>query len=168
MRHFAWSKQQFPCGISCFCGMSRPSCLPSCCTLMQNGMSLTSHVTTRSLMYDAKWRLSSLFEDSKTKARHTGIIYSFTVGSKENLNLNIEVLWSWFYALHYKMKGDRFGTVVKVLCYNSEGRWFDCRCCHRKFSLTYSSRSHYDPGVDRASNRNEYQEHFLGVKAAGA
>jgi len=29
-------------------------------------------------------------------------------------------------------------------------------------------RSHYDPGVDSASNRNEYQEHFLGVKAAGA
>jgi len=27
---------------------------------------------------------------------------------------------------------------------------------------------HYCPGVDSASNRNEYQEHFLGVKAAGA
>jgi hypothetical protein len=31
-----------------------------------------------------------------------------------------------------------------------------------------SFRSHYDPGVDSASNRNEYQEHFLGVKVAGA
>ena len=29
-------------------------------------------------------------------------------------------------------------------------------------------RSHYGPGVDSASNRNEYQECFLGVKAAGA
>ena len=28
--------------------------------------------------------------------------------------------------------------------------------------------SHYGPGVDSASNRNKYQEHFLGVKAAGA
>jgi len=28
-------------------------------------------------------------------------------------------------------------------------------------------RSHYGPGVDSASNRNEYQEHSLGVKAAG-
>jgi len=28
--------------------------------------------------------------------------------------------------------------------------------------------SHYDPGVDSASNRNEYQEYFMGVKAAGA
>ena len=31
-----------------------------------------------------------------------------------------------------------------------------------------SFRSDYDPGVDSASNRNEYQEYFLGVKAAGA
>ena len=31
-----------------------------------------------------------------------------------------------------------------------------------------SFRSHYGPGVDSASNRCEYQEHFLGVKAAGA
>jgi hypothetical protein len=27
---------------------------------------------------------------------------------------------------------------------------------------------HYDSVVDSASNRNEYQEYFLGVKAAGA
>ena len=31
-----------------------------------------------------------------------------------------------------------------------------------------SFRSHYGPGVDSASNRNEYQEYFIGVKAAGA
>jgi len=30
-----------------------------------------------------------------------------------------------------------------------------------------SFRSHYGPGVDSASTRNEYQEYFLGVKAAG-
>jgi len=30
-----------------------------------------------------------------------------------------------------------------------------------------SFRSHYGPGYDSASNRNEYQEHFMGVKAAG-
>jgi len=29
-------------------------------------------------------------------------------------------------------------------------------------------RSHYGPGVDSAYDRNEYQEHFMGVKAAGA
>ena len=31
-----------------------------------------------------------------------------------------------------------------------------------------SFRSHYCPGVGSASNRNEFQEHFQGVKAAGA
>jgi len=29
-------------------------------------------------------------------------------------------------------------------------------------------RSHYGPGVDSASNINEYQEYFLRVKVAGA
>ena len=29
-------------------------------------------------------------------------------------------------------------------------------------------KSHCGPGVDSASNRNEYQDYFLGVKAAGA
>jgi len=31
-----------------------------------------------------------------------------------------------------------------------------------------SFRSYYGPGIDSASNRNEHQEYFLGVKAAGA
>ena len=31
---------------------------------------------------------------------------------------------------------DRGGTVVKVLCYNSEGLWFDPSWCHWNFSLT--------------------------------
>jgi len=30
-----------------------------------------------------------------------------------------------------------------------------------------SFRSHYGPGFDSASNRNEYQDNFVGVKAAG-
>jgi len=32
--------------------------------------------------------------------------------------------------------GDCGGTVVKVLCYKTEGRWFDTSWCHWKFSLT--------------------------------
>ena len=67
---------------------------------------------------------------------------------------------------YFPIWGDRGGTVVKVLCYKSEGRWFDPRWCHWHFLLT-SSRSHYGPEVDSASNSNEYQENFLGVNAAG-
>jgi hypothetical protein len=33
---------------------------------------------------------------------------------------------------------------------------------------THTPLCYYGPGIDSASNRNEYQEHFLGVKAAGA
>jgi len=32
--------------------------------------------------------------------------------------------------------GNSSGTVVKVLCYKSEGRWFDPSWCHWNFSLT--------------------------------
>ena len=45
--------------------------------------------------------------------------------------------------------------MVKELCYKSEGHCCDSRCVT-------------GPGVDSASNRNEYQEHFLVVKVAGA
>ena len=73
---------------------------------------------------------------------------------------------------HYEctQSGDR-GRVAQ---------WLRCCATNRKvagsipasvsgfFSDIKSFRSHYGPGVDSASNRNEYQEYFLGVKAAGA
>ena len=45
--------------------------------------------------------------------------------------------------------------LVEALRYKSEGSGFDSRWCHWP---------HYGPGVDSASNRNEYQEYFLGGK----
>ena len=36
----------------------------------------------------------------------------------------------------YILSGDRGSTVVKVLRYKSEGRWFDPSQCHWNFSLT--------------------------------
>ena len=59
-------------------------------------------------------------------------------------------------------------VVVKAVRYKPVGRGFDSRWCHWNYSVTQSFRSHYGPGVDSASNRNEYQVYFLGVKAAGA
>jgi hypothetical protein len=58
--------------------------------------------------------------------------------------------------------------LVEALRYKPEDCGFDSRWYHWNFSLTQSFRLHYDPGVDSASNRNEYQEYFLGVKAASA
>ena len=59
-------------------------------------------------------------------------------------------------------------------------QWLRCCATHRKvagsipacvsgfFIDVKSFRSHYDHGVDSTSNVNEYQEYFLGVKAACA
>ena len=57
--------------------------------------------------------------------------------------------------------------LVEAMRYKPEGRGFISLFCHWKFSLTQSFLPHYGPGVGSASNRNEYQEYFLGVKAAG-
>jgi len=44
-------------------------------------------------------------------------------------------LWKFVSNLisYYELFGDRGSTVVKVLCYKSEGRWFDSRLCHWNF-----------------------------------
>jgi len=59
-------------------------------------------------------------------------------------------------------------------------QWLRCCATNRKvvgsipagvsgfFIDIKSFRSHYGPGVDSTSNRNEYQKYLLGVKAAGA
>ena len=74
-------------------------------------------------------------------------------------------MYIYIYIYMYIYRGS---TVVKVLCYKSQGPWFDSRWCHLNFSLTKSFfRSHYDPGVDSVSNRNEYQEYFVRVQTAG-
>jgi len=56
-------------------------------------------------------------------------------------------------------------------------QWLRCCVTHRMvagsipadvsgfFIDVKSFQSRYSPGVDSASNRNEYQEHFLGVKS---
>ena len=48
--------------------------------------------------------------------------------------------------------------------HKQRGCCFDSRWCHWNFSLPLSFLTHNDPRVDSASNRNEYQEYFLGDK----
>jgi len=73
-------------------------------------------------------------------------------------------------------------VLTFTLLLYSEGtaveQWLRCCATNRKvagsipagvsgfFIDIKSFRSHYGPGVDSASNRNEYQEHFLGVQVA--
>ena len=59
--------------------------------------------------------------------------------------------------------------MVKVLCYQIGRSLFRSQLVvTENFIDIKFFRSHYGPGVDSASNRNEYQDHFLGIKAAGA
>jgi len=70
-------------------------------------------------------------------------------------------------------------SFIRV-CGTAVAQWSRCCATNRKvagsipagvigfFIDVNSFRSHYGPGVDSASNINEYREYFLGVKAAGA
>jgi hypothetical protein len=51
--------------------------------------------------------------------------------------------------------------LAEAICYNLESQWFGSRWCRWNISTSTSFRSHYGPGFDSASNRNEYQEYFL-------
>jgi len=64
--------------------------------------------------------------------------------------------------------GDRGSTVVKDCATNQKVNGSIPAGVSGFFIDIKSFRSHYGPGVDSASNRNEHQENFLGVKAAGA
>jgi hypothetical protein len=56
------------------------------------------------------------------------------------------------------MWGARSNVVGWGIMLQTEGRGFDFRWGHWIFHFTYSFQPHYVPGVDSASNRNEYQE----------
>ena len=60
--------------------------------------------------------------------------------------------------------GHAVAQLIEALRYKPGGRGFDSRWCHWNFSLAQSFQSHYGHGVDSASNRNKYQEYFLGRK----
>jgi len=79
-----------------------------------------------------------------SKKRHTG------TQTPEEINLV------------HSTNADRGGTVVKGAVLQI-GRSL-VRSQLVIFIDIKSFRTHYGPGVDSASNRNEYQEHFLGVK----
>ena len=57
--------------------------------------------------------------------------------------------------------GCAVAQLDEALCYIPEGHGFDPQWRHWNFSLTQSFYPHYDPEVNSASNKNEYQEYFV-------
>jgi len=84
------------------------------------------------------------------------------------VNRELLVIVSVIIHSHLQGAGHLVAQLVEALRHKPEGHGFDSRWCHWSFSLTQYFRQHYGPGTDSASNRNEYQDYFLGVKAAGA
>ena len=85
----------------------------------------------------------------------------------------------------FRPNGRSSSGATNCIQYNKEkgtgvAQWLRCCYTNRKvagsipagvsgfFIDIKSFRSHYGPGDDSASNRNEYQECYLGIKAAGA
>jgi len=63
-----------------------------------------------------------------------------------------------FLSVIYFIRGIRWRSWLR----HCECRGFDSWWCQWNFSFTQSLWQHYGLGVDSASNRNEYQEYFLG------
>ena len=69
-----------------------------------------------------------------------------------------------------------FFLRLQVSVGTAVAQWLRCCATSRKSAGSIpvgvvdikSFRSQYGPGVDSASNRNDYQEHYLRVKVAGA
>jgi len=81
-------------------------------------------------------------------------------------HVNTTLPGAQFYnSIHYNVLwGHAVAQLVVALRYKSEGRGFNSRWRHWNFPFMSSFRPDYGPGVDSASNRNEYQEYFLGGK----
>ena len=73
----------------------------------------------------------------------TYITALYTVINKHNKHDSSTYVWT----------GHAVVQMVEALRYKPEGRWFN------------SFRPHYGPGIDSASNKNEYQE-YQRVKTA--
>ena len=84
------------------------------------------------------------------------------------------------YEYKIRYRSEYLFQVFPMALGTAVAQWLRCCAKNRKvagsitagvsgfFIDVKSFRSHNGPGVDSASNRNEYQEYFLGVKAAGA
>ena len=62
---------------------------------------------------------------------------------------------------------EKVAQLTEALRYKPEGRGFDSQWCHWIFSLYINEKLLSAALWPPASNRNEYQEYFLGVKAPG-
>ena len=123
------------------------------------------------------------------RIRVSASICNYTNWSVESLSLETlgrEGYFKIFYWI-FSFTSRDICSAFKALCFVYQtkvgiavAQWLRCCATNRKVARSIPAsvmgffidvkffRLHYGSGVDSASNRNEYQEHFLGVRAAGA
>ena len=103
-------------------------------------------------------------------------------GPLHNLQFSGKYTYKMFLTFCVIFRWDGLEKNIPILCLDKYYTCQDLLCCATDQKVAGSTpagvtgnfidiksfRSHCGPGVDSASNRNECQEHFLGVKAAGA
>jgi hypothetical protein len=104
----------------------------------------------------------SIFQMALSKLFSYKISCLFLISSMVSHTCKIPFRVPYIFSLFTSVLEARGGAVVEALRYQPEHRGIDSRWCHWNF------RQQYGSGVDSTSNTNEYQEYFLGVKAAGA
>ena len=96
------------------------------------------------------------------RARNAVAVLLYTL-SQYTFFVRFSTKYSDKFTIHFPFSIGQTGAVLQI------GRSLVRSQLVSEFFIDIKSfRSHYGTGVDSASNRNEYQENFLGVKAAGA
>jgi hypothetical protein len=72
-----------------------------------------------------------------------------------NCDMNALFILYWFIPSCY---GHALARLLEALCCKLEGRGFYSQWGHWSFQLIQPFQPYYDPGIDSASHRNEYQE----------
>ena len=122
-------------------------------------------LSTRGLMYDVTWPIDTLY-----------LIIRFVITVRSNVHMKSfslkvpdfhEILcWVRKSVYEFQLCGTLLAAqLVEALRYKSEDLGFDSRWRDRNFSLVYSFRPHYGPGVDSASNKKWVPGVFPGVKS---
>ena len=127
---------------------------------------MNSAVYLWGMVYKFVWGMRQLYANT---------YYGFDRKNLPKVNL-VDLLWE--YNQREPMKLCEFSCNISVIEGRTVALWLRHYATNRQVAGSIpdgvigifqwqSFRSYYGPGVDSASNRNEYQLYFLGVKATG-
>jgi len=187
MGRTVWAVRNVTSGISVSNRAERPSkVIPSLDGLLRQQSTITLRKCV--LWYVESRRLGSAVStvDGSTWRRHVWLSCNYSNKFKLNkFGFLLGCPCTWIVLCDTAINLHSQGQVsskkyIKLMVGTPVAQWLRCCATNPKvagsipagvigfFIDMKSLRSHYGRGINPASNRNEYQEHFLGVKAASA